>query len=149
MYVHTYQRINNFPIHMCDIYTHIHTYLYACMHTYIQTYVRTYLHTNVWMCGMTQSYVWHAPASWWKWGQHTTNQSRPTYDWVESHLRSSLVTHVDESCHTCEWVMSQHRDAKWRRQVQMRHVSHTNETYIICEHTNKHKLTNESCPTYE
>ena len=28
------------------------------------------------------------------------------YEWVMSHIWMSHVTHMNESCHTCEWVMS-------------------------------------------
>jgi len=34
------------------------------------------------------------------------NESCHTCEWVMSHMWMSDVTHVNESCHTCEWVMS-------------------------------------------
>ena len=34
------------------------------------------------------------------------NESCHTYEWVMSHIWMSHVTHMNESCHTYEWVMS-------------------------------------------
>jgi len=34
------------------------------------------------------------------------NESYHTCEWVMSHMWMSHVTHVCEPCHTCEWVMS-------------------------------------------
>jgi len=36
------------------------------------------------------------------------NESCHTYEWVMSHIWMSHVTHMNESCHIYEWVMSQH-----------------------------------------
>ena len=57
---------------------------------------------------------------------HVTHINEPchTYEWVMSHIWMSHVTHMNEPCHTYEWVMSHMR---------MSHV-----TYM-----------NESCHTYE
>jgi len=55
------------------------------------------------------------------------NESCHTCEWVMSHVWMSHVTRVNESCHTCEWVMSH----VWMRLVTYWkcHVTHTN---VIC-----------------
>jgi len=60
------------------------------------------------------------------WTSHVTrmNESCRTYEWVMSHVWTSHVPHMNESCRTYEWVMSH---------VWTSHVPHMNE----------------SCPTYE
>jgi len=67
-------------------------------------------------------------ASW-----HTTNDSHHMYKWFVSHvskpstvpnIRMSQITHTNESCHTCQWVMS--------------HMCMGHVTYL-----------SGSCPTYE
>jgi len=42
------------------------------------------------------------------WMSHVThmNESCHTYEWVMSHIRMSHVTHMNESCHAYEWVMT-------------------------------------------
>ena len=42
------------------------------------------------------------------WMSHVThmNESCHTYEWVMSHIWMSHVTHTNESCHTYDWVMS-------------------------------------------
>jgi len=62
---------------------------------------------------MRLSCVWH------------TQSCRTCYaqEWVMSHMWMSHVAHVNESCRTCEWVMS----------VWMSHVAHANESYRRCE----------------
>jgi len=49
------------------------------------------------------------------------NESCRTCEWVMSHMWMSHVSHVNESCRTCEWVMSH----MW-----MSHVSHVNESCL-------------------
>ena len=55
------------------------------------------------------------------WMSHVThmNESCHTCEWVMSHIWMSHVTHVNESCHICEWVMSH---------IWMSHVTHVNES---------------------
>jgi len=48
-----------------------------------------------------------------------TNLTRPALVLSPIHFRISHVTHMDESCHTCKWVMSH----TW-----MSHVTHMNES---------------------
>ena len=52
------------------------------------------------MCGMTHSYVWHDSFMM----SHVThmNESYHTYEWVMSHIWISHVTHMNESCRTYE-----------------------------------------------
>jgi len=59
------------------------------------------------------------------------NQSCHTYEWVMSHIWMSHVTHMNESCHTYEWVTSH----IWMSRV------HIWMSHVIRE--------NESCHTYE
>ena len=47
------------------------------------------------------------------------NESCHTYEWVTSHIWMSHVTLMNESCHTYEWVMSH---------IWMSHVTHMNES---------------------
>jgi len=56
------------------------------------------------------------------WMSHVThmNESCHTYEWVAAHTWMSRVTHMNESCHTYERVMSH---------IRMSHVTHTNESY--------------------
>ena len=67
------------------------------------------------------------------------NESCHTYEWVMSHIQMSHVTHTNEPCHTYNWVMSH---------IWMSHVTHTNEpchTYawvmprISWDNTSQHK----------
>jgi len=60
------------------------------------------------------------------WMSHVTHvdESCHTYEWVMSHMWMSHVTHVNESCHICEWVMSH---------VWMSYVTHTNDELNINE----------------
>jgi len=54
------------------------------------------------------------------WTSHVNsmNESCYTYEWVMSHIWMSHVTHMNELCHTYEWVMSH----TW-----MSHLIHMNE----------------------
>jgi len=59
-------------------------------------------------CLADDSWGWVTSHMWMSHVSHM-NESRHTYEWVMSHivmLWMSHVTHVNESCHTCEWVMS-------------------------------------------
>jgi len=74
------------------------------------------------------------------------DESCHTCRWVLSHIWRSHVTHVEESCHTYEWVMSH---------IWMSHATHMNEschTYEwVMSHTWRSHVTHmdESCHTYE
>ena len=85
------------------------------------------------------------------------NESSHTYEWVMSHIWVSPVTHMNESCHTYEWIMSH---AGWQvaqgiHRLAMSHVTHMNESCHMCEwvmpHIRMSHVThmNESCTTYE
>jgi len=65
------------------------------------------------------------------------NESCLTYEWVMSQICMSHVTYMNASCHTYEWVLSH---------IWMRRVSHMNEC-----HKSMSLITdmNESCHTYE
>ena len=54
------------------------------------------------------------------WMSHVThvNESCHICEWVMSHIWMSLVTHMNQSCHMCEWVMSH---------IWMSHVTCVNE----------------------
>ena len=74
-------------------------------------------HTYEWaMTQMWMSHVTHVLTS------HITqmNESCHTYEWIMSHIWMSHVTHMNESCHTYEWVMSH---------IWMSHVTDMNESY--------------------
>jgi len=55
------------------------------------------------------------------------NESCHTCEWVMSHMWMGQVTHMNESCHTCEWVKSH---------IWMSHVAYTNESCCIGRMTN-------------
>ena len=66
---------------------------------------------------------------------------------VMAHIWMSHVTHMNESCHICEWGISH---------IWMSHVTHLNEWCHTYESIMSHTLCtwiptnrNESCPTYE
>ena len=134
--------------------------------------------------GRTHSYLWHDScicATWlihmydmtlWEtWG---AERSFSTFQWVKlrinesCHIRMSHVTHLNESCHTYEWVMSQiwmshgtHMNElchlyEWvLLHIWMSHVTRIHEscytyTWIISHTWMIHvTYTNESCHTYE
>jgi len=81
------------------------------------------------------SLVWH------KWLFH-----RLRTECVMSHMWVSHVTHMSESCHTCEWGMSN----MW-----MSHVTHMNESCHACQCVVSHMWmshvthVNEACHTCE
>ena len=54
------------------------------------------------------------------WMSHAThvNESYHTYEWVISHTWMRNVKHMNGSCHTCKWVISH---------IWMSHVTHMNE----------------------
>jgi len=74
------------------------------------------------------------------------NESCHTYEWVMSHIWMSHVTHINEPCHTYQWVMSH---------IWMSHVTHKNEpchTYEwVMSHISMSHAThmNEPFHTYE
>jgi len=76
------------------------------------TRVHALLHTHWWVMShiwMIPSQVTHVNDLWHtKWMSHVThmNESCHTYEWVISHVWMSHVTRMNESSHTYEWVMS-------------------------------------------
>jgi len=98
-----------------------------------------------------------------KWMSCVTGEWVVSYGWVMSHMEESWmghvseegvmsriwmshVTHMNESCHTCEWVMSH---------IWMSHVTHANASCHTHECVMSHRWMshvtqmNESCHTYE
>jgi len=78
------------------------------------------------------------------WMSHVThmNESCHTYEWVMSHIWMSLVTHMNESCHTYEWVMSH----IWMSTVSATHVNVFATHYAHC---NTLQLTATHCNTLQ
>ena len=78
----------------------------------------------------------------WRWIH--MNESCLTCEWVISHICMSHVTHANESCYTYEWVMSH---------IWMSHVTHMNDSCHTCEWVMAHVWMshvthmNESCHT--
>jgi len=74
------------------------------------------------------------------------NTSWHTYEWVMTHIWMSHGTHMNESYHTYEWVTSH---------IWMSHVTHMNESCHTYEWVMAHiwmshgTHMNESCDTYE
>ena len=93
------------------------------------------------ICIYTSTYT-DIYSSWWRWKwiinlcvymyvninewvtNLTMNESCHTCEWVMSHIWLSHVIHMNESCYTCEWVTSH---------MSMSHVTHVNESCRICE----------------
>jgi len=66
------------------------------------------------------------------------NESCHTYDWVMPHVWMSHITHMNESCNAYEGVMSR---------IWMSHVTHINVSCLSYEWVMPHM--NESCHKYE
>jgi len=138
-------------IHMCDM-----THSYVCHDSFICV---TWL---IHMCDMTQSYVWHDSFICVTWLIHICDRTR-SYVWHDSFIcvtwlvkksdiaapryrresDMSHVTHMNESCHTYERVMSHagvspsisHRVSDMSHVTQMSHVtrmSHVAPRYRSC-----------------
>jgi len=82
------------------------------------------------------------------WMCHVThmNESHHTWEWVMSQIWMSHATHMNESCHTYEWIMSH---------IWLSHVTHMNESCHTYEWVTPHiwlshvTHMNESRHTYE
>jgi len=86
-------------IHMCDMaHSHMWHDSFICV---------TWL---IHICGMTHSYVWHGSFICVTWLIHICSMT-PHIQCVMPHIWKRHATHVDESCHTYEWVMSQPRNS--------------------------------------
>ena len=125
-------------IHVCDWGK-----LHLCVHTrdIIYSYVWHYSFICViWlihMCNRTHPYTRHNLFVRVTWDIHicdmTHSHASGTWEWM------SHVAHANESCRTCEWVMSR---------IWMSNVTHMNQTCFtrICtrtrKHTRKHTYTN-------
>jgi len=109
------------------IYIHIYIYLYLYWHAQLSRLARLGRLLCMWRVGENDftcmSHMWMS---------HVThaNESCHTCEWVMSRMRH--VSHVNESCHTCEWGMSH----MW-----MRHVTHVNEARHTCEWVLSHMWT--------
>jgi hypothetical protein len=175
MYIHT-SIYPSIYIHS-DIYPSI--YLYTCMQIHIWMYAHACMRTHakeilcVWKqnhsmrrlvfflsCECSMPHIWMS---------HVThmNESCHTYEWVMSHMKELCCTyeciiltyeevsifawrgwyfpclslmwtqhaaHMNEWCHTCEWVMSHiwichavHANVSWARHVWMSYVAHMDE----------------------
>ena len=86
----------------------------------LETISQAWCSWQVWM-----SHVTHANESCHVWMSHKTsldcltkvvfvtsiNESWHTCEWVMSHMRMSHFTYANDSCHTCEWVASQMKES--------------------------------------
>jgi len=106
--------------------------------------------SHVWM-SYNHTYEWvvqHVNDSWHIWKSHVThmNESCHTHEWVMSLTWISHVTYMDASCHAYAWVMSH---------IWMSQGTHTNESRHTYEWVMSHEWMNhgthmnESCHTYE
>ena len=73
------------------------------------------------------------------------NESCHTYEWVMSHIWMIHVTHMNRSCHTYEWVVSNERVMS---HIWMSHVTRMNESCHTYEWVMLH-IWIESCHTHE
>jgi len=80
-------------MHMCDM-----THAYVWCRTKTRRMLARHGTTNVFH--MTHAYVWHDSCICVTW------LMSHTYEWVMSYMWLSHVTHMDESWHACNWVMS-------------------------------------------
>jgi len=65
------------------------------------------------------------------------NESCHTYEWVMSHICMSHVTHMNESCQVYKWVTSYMNESCHTYEWDMSHIWLSHVTHM-----------NESCPTY-
>jgi len=131
------------------------------------------------MCDMTHSIVWNDLFIYVTWLIHTCDITQDvgmiesvhehlhmcSYNWVMAQIWMSLVTHLNESCHTCEWVVphiwmshvigSCHTyewvmSHIWRRHVTHMKVSRHAYEWVMSHIWMSHVIRmNESCHTYE
>jgi len=73
------------------------------------------------------------------------NESCHTFEWVMSHIWMSHVTHLNESSHTFEWVMSHIWMSHVTHLIESRHTSDWVMSHIWMSHVTH---MNESCHTY-
>jgi len=80
----------------------------------------------------------------------------PTGKLVMTHITMSHITHVNESCHTCSWVMSHksrhsalccEEDANNHQKLS--HVAHSNESCRTCEWAMSHVATSHTAHVNE
>jgi len=150
-------------------YTHIYTYIHIYVYTYSYIYrgnigpaigdattaVQRHHPDCRNHCVMAHTLISQVPivneschtfeCSWWDcrqlcnihdWVMTRVNESCPTYEWVKSHIQTCHCTRTNESCHSYEWVMSH---------VQMSHVTRTNESRPNHLHEWVMSRANESC----
>ena len=79
--------------------------------------------------------------------RHVThmNELCHTYEWVMSHIWMHHVTHKNGSCHIYEWVVAR---------IWMRHVTHMNESWHVSyiygsRHTYTHAMHHVRCMSRE
>jgi len=100
--------------HPCDLLVVV-----EMAHSYVQYDLFICAPWLIHMCAMTHSHVGHdTPWFIYMWDMTMSLVTRMTES-VRSHIWVSHVTHINESHHTCEWVMSHAR---------MRHFTHRNES---------------------
>ena len=113
-------------------FTHVNRSCHTCTH---HCYTTTLL-CLIFECVISHVWMSHVPYTYW--GHITISlplQCVPNVN--EWNMWMSHVTHVDESCHTCGWVMS-HRDTSplhYRLTVShlgMSHVSRVTESRYTC-----------------
>ena len=134
--------------------TSCHTYEWVMSHIWMSHVTRTVwcnscicgMTASIGICGMTnrygevksqvlgrQSRGYIMSHIWMSHGTHM-NESCHTYEWVMLHIWISHVTHMNESCRTYEWVMahiwmSYVRTYEWvMSHIWVSHVTHMNES---------------------
>jgi len=95
-------------------------------HTFKQTHTtHKYIQTTWLERESARARAWENPWGWWRMSRrHVThmNEFCHTYEWVLSLIWMSHVTHMHESCHSYEWAMSRMR-TNTSRTHEHRHVT--------------------------
>ena len=118
---------------LCHIHEWVsHTYAWVMSHSYVWHDSHSCLTRLIHMCELTNSNVRHDSFIRVTWLIHECDMTR-SYVWhvmshiepVMSYIHMGHVTHMNESCHTYEWVMSH----IWMSHVTiwMRHVTQISE----------------------
>jgi len=96
-----------------QVHKFIHTDMYTCI-----SYIYVLIHAYVFPC---EQFIVKGKMFRLRLTRYVThmNESCHTYEWVMAHIWMSHGTHMNESLHTHEWVMAH---------IWMSHVTHMNES---------------------
>jgi len=147
MYVYKYMYIRTYNIRTCTIYQSnvstcvcVYIYVYIYINIYICMYVYKYIYIRTYIIRKCSTYEFNV----------STCSSRRTFTYLSLLWWMSHVTHMNELCHTREWVMdtsctmwtyihmSLSVDEWVTSHTWMRHATHMNESRHTPEWTTSH-----------